>query len=212
MPWPDWFPLGSATVRERGFALWFVLSRFSDDFLKQSAGMILFYTLKNPSFPEYIYPTDSGVMSLDVNPDYPYLVAVGFYDGNVAVYNIVENRSGPVYISTAKTGKHTDPVWQVCSSCSSRSSSSSNNNNNFDSFKRFLKTILLAATRVTSALEVIFNEMHYINLHFTYLLYLLFNNQPPTGMFVVVVVVVDILYLCFTCSSAIPVVVVFLVF
>ena len=77
--------------------------------------MILFYTLKNPSFPEYIYPTDSGVMSVDVNTDYPYLVAVGFYDGNVAVYNIMENRTGPVYISTAKTGKHTDPVWQVCS-------------------------------------------------------------------------------------------------
>jgi len=87
--------------------------------------MILFYTLKNPSFPEYIYPTDSGVMSLDINPDYPYLVAVGFYDGNVAVYNIVESRTGPVYISTAKTGKHTDPVWQVCSSCSSSCSCSS---------------------------------------------------------------------------------------
>jgi len=76
--------------------------------------MILFYTLKNPSFPEYIYPTDSGVMSLDINLEHPYLVAVGYYDGNVAVYNIVESRTGPVYISTAKTGKHTDPVWQVC--------------------------------------------------------------------------------------------------
>ena len=84
--------------------------------------MILFYTLKNPSFPEYIYPTDSGVMSLDIHPEHPYLVAVGFYDGNVAVYNIVENRFGPVYISTAKTGKHTDPVWQVCRTY--------NNNNN----------------------------------------------------------------------------------
>jgi dynein intermediate chain 1, axonemal len=77
--------------------------------------MILFYTLKNPSFPEYVYPTESGVMSLDINPDHPYLVAVGFYDGNVAVYNLVENRSGPVYVSTAKTGKHTDPVWQASS-------------------------------------------------------------------------------------------------
>jgi len=86
----------------------------ADEFMKQATGMILFYTLKNPSFPEYIYPTDSGVMSLDINTDYPYLVAVGFYDGNVAVYNLIENHSGPVYISTAKTGKHTDPVWQVC--------------------------------------------------------------------------------------------------
>jgi dynein intermediate chain 1 len=91
----------------------FAVGHGSYEFLKQSGGMLLFYTLKNPSFPEFIYPTDSGVMSLDINPEHPYLVAVGFYDGNVAVYNLVENRSGPVYMSTAKTGKHTDPVWQV---------------------------------------------------------------------------------------------------
>ena len=42
------------------------------------------------------------------------------------------------------------------------------NSDSFDSFKRFLKTILLAATSVTSALEVSFNEMRYINLCFTY--------------------------------------------
>ena len=75
--------------------------------------MILFYTLKNPSYPEYVYPTESGVTSLDVHPDHPYLVAVGFYDGNVGVYNLVENKIGPLYFSSAKTGKHTDPVWQV---------------------------------------------------------------------------------------------------
>ena len=27
-----------------------------DDFLKQSNGMICFYSLKNPSFPEYVLP------------------------------------------------------------------------------------------------------------------------------------------------------------
>ena len=75
--------------------------------------MILFYTLKNPSFPEYIYHTDSGVMSLDVHPEHPYLIAVGFYDGNVAVYNILKDKTGPEYMSNAKSGKHTDPVWQV---------------------------------------------------------------------------------------------------
>jgi len=85
-----------------------------DLFLKQTSGIILFYSLKNPSFPEYVYLTDSGVMSLDIHPEHPYLVAAGFYDGNVAVYNLMENSDGPAYISTAKTGKHIDPVWQVC--------------------------------------------------------------------------------------------------
>ncbi|KAJ8304486.1 hypothetical protein KUTeg_018069 [Tegillarca granosa] len=82
-----------------------------DDFMKQGNGMILFYSLKNPSFPEYIYETDSGVMCLDIHPDHPYMVAVGFYDGSVGVYNI--ERKEPVHRCTAKNGKHTDPVWQV---------------------------------------------------------------------------------------------------
>jgi dynein intermediate chain 1 len=52
-------------------------------------------------------------MSLDVHPEHPYLIAVGFYDGNVAVYNILKDKTGPEYMSNAKSGKHTDPVWQV---------------------------------------------------------------------------------------------------
>jgi len=46
------------------------------------------------------------------------------------------------------------------------------NSDSFDSFKRFMKTILfIAATSLTSALEVIFyNEMRYINLRFAYFL------------------------------------------
>ena len=83
--------------------------------MKQSNGMILFYSLKNPSYPEYIYNTESGVMCLDIHPDQPHLIAVGFYDGCVGVYNVHENKSSATYMSTAKTGKHTDPVWQVSS-------------------------------------------------------------------------------------------------
>lgn len=75
--------------------------------------MLVFYSLKNSAFPEYVYPTSSGVMCLDIHVQYSHLVAVGFYDGCVAVYNLKEKGQEPVYKSTAKTGKHTDPVWQV---------------------------------------------------------------------------------------------------
>lgn len=74
--------------------------------------MLVFYSLKNSAFPEYIYHTSSGVLCLDIHEQHSYLVAVGFYDGFVAVYNLKEGPE-PVYKSTAKTGKHTDPVWQV---------------------------------------------------------------------------------------------------
>ncbi|XP_041094601.1 dynein, axonemal, intermediate chain 1, paralog 2 isoform X1 [Polyodon spathula] len=85
----------------------------SYDFTKQSRGMLLFYTLKNSTFPEFIFPTNSGVMCLDIHKVHPYLVAVGFYDGCVAVYNLKEGGVQPAFRSTAKCGKHTDPVWQV---------------------------------------------------------------------------------------------------
>ncbi|XP_042660759.1 dynein axonemal intermediate chain 1 isoform X3 [Tyto alba] len=85
----------------------------SYDFMKQGHGMLLLYTMKNPSFPEYVFSSESGIMCLDFHNDHPYLVAVGFYDGNVAIYNLKKATSQPSYKSSAKSGKHTEPVWQV---------------------------------------------------------------------------------------------------
>ena len=81
--------------------------------MKQNNGMILIYTMKNPSYPEFVYNTESGVMCLDIHPEHPYLLSIGFYDGSVGVFSVTDRKPGPLYLSTAKTGKHTDPVWQV---------------------------------------------------------------------------------------------------
>lgn len=81
--------------------------------MKQGHGMLLLYTLKNPSFPEYSFSSESGIMCLDFHSDHPHLLAVGFYDGNVAIYNLKKPASQPSYKSSAKSGKHTEPVWQV---------------------------------------------------------------------------------------------------
>ncbi|XP_041317777.1 dynein intermediate chain 1, axonemal [Pyrgilauda ruficollis] len=91
----------------------FAVGYGSYDFMKQGHGMILLYTLKNPSFPEYSFSCESGVMGLDFHSDHPYLLAVGFYDGNVAIYNLKKASPQPCYKSSAKSGKHTEPVWQV---------------------------------------------------------------------------------------------------
>ncbi|XP_064607782.1 dynein intermediate chain 2, ciliary-like isoform X2 [Liolophura sinensis] len=91
----------------------FAVAFGSYDFVKQGIGMILYFSEKNPSYPEFIYNVDSGVMCLDIHPEHPYLLAVGYYDGSVGVYNVVENQDGPIHRCTAKNGKHTDPVWQV---------------------------------------------------------------------------------------------------
>jgi len=91
----------------------FAVGHGSYEFMRQGTGMLLFYSLKNPSFPEYVYSTTSGIMSIDIHETHSYLVCVGFYDGSVGVFNILEKNPEPTFLSTAKTGKHTDPVWQV---------------------------------------------------------------------------------------------------
>ncbi|KAM9331073.1 dynein axonemal intermediate chain 1 [Gastrophryne carolinensis] len=91
----------------------FAVGHGSYDFMKQSRGALLLYTLKNPSFPEYAFSTESSIMCLDFHREHPYLVAVGFYDGNVAIFSLKSNSERPKCMSSAKSGKHTDPVWQV---------------------------------------------------------------------------------------------------
>lgn len=42
------------------------------------------------------------------------MIVAGLYDGNVIVYDLHKKESKPVFMSTTKTGKHRDSVWQVC--------------------------------------------------------------------------------------------------
>lgn len=95
----------------------FAVGYGSYDFLQQNSGMICCYTLKNTSYPEYIYTTDSGVLCLDFHPQHPSLLAIGCYDGNVAVFDVSKNMTQPLYSSSVLTGHHSDPVWQVSWQC-----------------------------------------------------------------------------------------------
>jgi dynein intermediate chain 1 len=85
----------------------------SYDFMRQGSGMICCFTLKNTAHPEYTFSTESGVMCLDFHPQHHSLLAVGCYDGTVMVYDVRNRVNRPIYASSIKTGKHTDPVWQV---------------------------------------------------------------------------------------------------
>ena len=82
------------------------------NFHSQSTGLICCYTIKNPTWPEYYFTTESGVMCLDFHPNFPALLAVGLYDGTVMVFDIrLKGNNKPIYMSTVRTHKHTDPVW-----------------------------------------------------------------------------------------------------
>jgi dynein intermediate chain 1 len=53
-------------------------------------------------------------MALQFHPEYANLLAVGCYDGSVAVYDVRQKTNKPLYNMSAKAKKHSDTVWQVC--------------------------------------------------------------------------------------------------
>jgi len=93
----------------------FAVGYGSYDYLRQAGGMIAVFSLKNPLHPEFFFETASGVMCLDFHPKQSDIVAVGLYDGSVALHCLryQSNVSAALYASSPKTGQHTDPVWQI---------------------------------------------------------------------------------------------------
>ena len=85
-----------------------------DFYTKSKSGFLCLYSLKNPSYPEYVCSAWCGILCLDIHPSYPHMIVVGLYDGNIAVYNLHTKSSSPCFQSCAGSGKHADAVWQVC--------------------------------------------------------------------------------------------------
>lgn len=92
----------------------FAVGLGSYDFSAQRTGAVCCFSLKSPAYPDVIYTTESGVMCLDWHAQpHSSLLAVGFYDGSVAVYDAKLTIREPIFKSSVRTGKHADPVWQV---------------------------------------------------------------------------------------------------
>uniref|UniRef100_A0A0G4HQU8 Dynein intermediate chain 1, axonemal n=1 Tax=Chromera velia CCMP2878 TaxID=1169474 RepID=A0A0G4HQU8_9ALVE len=91
----------------------FAVGLGSYDFLKQGGGVVCCYTLKNTTHPEYLFNVEAGVCSLDWHPAYAQLLCVGLYDGTVLVFDVQSGSKRPLYASSVKSKKHTDPVWEV---------------------------------------------------------------------------------------------------
>ena len=80
-------------------------------------GLVLFWSLRNPDFPEKILRTPHAVTCLDFSKQTPSLLAVGLLSGDVLVYDMRRQREGdwghPVESSMNIEGGHNDPVWQL---------------------------------------------------------------------------------------------------
>ncbi|NWH61876.1 WDR78 protein, partial [Geococcyx californianus] len=83
------------------------------DFKEQKKGMACCWSLKNPMWPERIFRCKHGVTALDFSLSSPYLLAVGMYNGSVAIYDVRSSNDAPLLESSASSNKHTGPVWQL---------------------------------------------------------------------------------------------------
>ncbi|XP_059146873.1 dynein axonemal intermediate chain 4-like isoform X2 [Physella acuta] len=84
------------------------------EFTGQKPGIVCCWCLKNPEFPERVYFSKVGVTALDFSVSNPNFLAVGFYDGGIAVYNVRKSSLvEPVLDSFTAPGKHLAPVWQL---------------------------------------------------------------------------------------------------
>ncbi|XP_069127668.1 dynein axonemal intermediate chain 4-like isoform X3 [Argopecten irradians] len=83
------------------------------EFSNQKSGLICCWSLKNPEFPERVYTCKEGVTAIDFSRSNPNLLAVGLYDGGVAIYNVKSTQDEPIIDSFHLAGKHTAPVWHI---------------------------------------------------------------------------------------------------
>ncbi|XP_045403754.1 dynein axonemal intermediate chain 4 [Lemur catta] len=82
-------------------------------FKEQKKGLACCWSIKNPMWPERIYQSPFGVTAVDFSIGAPNLLAVGYHDGTIAIYNVQNNSSVPVLDSSESPQKHLGPVWQL---------------------------------------------------------------------------------------------------
>ncbi|NXR04547.1 WDR78 protein, partial [Sagittarius serpentarius] len=83
------------------------------DFKEQKKGLACCWSLKNPMWPERIFRCEHGVTALDFSMGSPNLLAVGMYNGSVAVYNVRSCNDTALLDSSESSNKHTGPIWQL---------------------------------------------------------------------------------------------------
>jgi len=83
-----------------------------------TGGLVLFWSLKNPTYPERVIRTRTGVTALHFSAAHPNMVAAGTHDGSVMIWDLRRPTDQPVLtsgssVSTHNDQKHTDIVWET---------------------------------------------------------------------------------------------------
>ena len=77
-------------------------------------GLLCFWTLKNPKFPERIIYTDHSVTCCQFSKKQPHLVACGDSHGNISIFNVRDTENNLPFASSKDIpNKHTDIIWEI---------------------------------------------------------------------------------------------------
>eukprot|EP01138_Halocafeteria_seosinensis_P012280 gb/GECG01012549.1/.p1 GENE.gb/GECG01012549.1/~~gb/GECG01012549.1/.p1 ORF type:complete len:1327 (+),score=271.85 gb/GECG01012549.1/:1-3981(+) len=85
----------------------------------KSRGYLALWSIKNPEYPQALVRVESGVTALDFSAAHPNLLAVGLYDGRIAIYDVRRLLTGDAFVSPEAIseplapGAHTEVVWEV---------------------------------------------------------------------------------------------------
>jgi len=77
-------------------------------------GLVLFWSLRNPDYPEKILRTNYSVTAVEFSRQNPMILAVGLSNGDVNIYDIRREGSNwgvPIESSAGMQGSHMEPVW-----------------------------------------------------------------------------------------------------
>jgi hypothetical protein len=79
-------------------------------------GLVLFWSLRNPEYPEKILRTPHPVTALDFSITSPMLLALGQLNGDICIYDMMKKEDVNVPKETSESIKdasltHSDPVW-----------------------------------------------------------------------------------------------------
>ena len=83
---------------------------------ESAGGLVLFWSLRNPEYPEKILRTKHPVTASDFSRFSPMLLAVGCYNGDVMIFDVKREGADwgkPKETSASIAGGHVEPVWQI---------------------------------------------------------------------------------------------------
>ncbi|KAJ3411503.1 WD repeat-containing protein 78 [Chytridiales sp. JEL 0842] len=78
-----------------------------------TGGLVVCWSLKNPEWPERVYRTPVPPTSLDFSRSTPNLLALGFSNGLIAIYDVRKKTELPVLDNADHPLKHREAVWDL---------------------------------------------------------------------------------------------------